>query len=98
VAPKFVPVIVTDIPTTLDVGEKLAIVGVGGTGGELLAPPLPHPARPSVAPPKQTPRQLIPALLVTFPHLSQRNFIEGDGQSQYGSRWGSMVDGAGKRI
>jgi hypothetical protein len=97
VAPKFVPVIVTDIPTTLDAGEKLVIVGVGGAGGGLL-PPLPHPTKPSVAPPKQTPRQPIPALLVTFPHLSQRKFIEGDGQSQYGSRWGSMVDGAGKRI
>jgi hypothetical protein len=78
VAPKFVPVIVTDMSTTLDAGEKLVIVGIAGAGGGLLLPPPPHPARLSVAP-KPTPRQPIPALLATFPHLSQRKFIEGDG-------------------
>jgi hypothetical protein len=70
-------VIVTAIPAILDAGEKLVMVG-SGVGGGLLPPPLPHPARPIVAP-KLTPRQPIPALLATFPHLSQKKFIEGDG-------------------
>jgi hypothetical protein len=64
-APKFEPVIVTDVPASADAGTMLVIVGVGGGEDEEL---LPQPARPSV--PKTTPRQHIPARLATFPPLT----------------------------
>lgn len=35
VAPKFVPVIVTDVPTEPDVGERLVMLGVGNTVKDL---------------------------------------------------------------
>jgi hypothetical protein len=66
-APKFEPVIVTDVPASADAGTMLVIVGVGGGGGgeELL----PQPARPSAAA-TTTPRQHIPARLAKFPPLT----------------------------
>jgi hypothetical protein len=67
VAPKFEPVIVTDAPAAADAGTMLVIVGVGGGVDE--EPPLPHPARPSVAP-KATPRHQIPARLAKFLSLT----------------------------
>jgi hypothetical protein len=49
VAPKFVPVIVTVVPTALDAGDRLVMLGAGGGGG--VPPlPLPHPAKPRAAP------------------------------------------------
>jgi hypothetical protein len=89
VAPKFVPVIVTAVPTAAEAGDRLVMPGVGG--GVLLLPPLPHPDRPSVVP-KAIPRQRTPARLATLLHLTQKQFIESGRQSQYGLRWSSMVD------
>jgi hypothetical protein len=68
-APKFVPLMVTGVPTALDGGETLAMLGGlgGGGGGGLLLPP--QPARASVAA-NAIPRQRIRAFLNTFPYLT----------------------------
>jgi hypothetical protein len=68
VAPKFVPVIVTTVPTTLDVSDRLVMFGGGGGGGGG-AVLLPHPANPNIAA-RAIPRQQIPALLPTFALLT----------------------------
>src|ERR1019366_3557152 len=72
-APKFVPVIVTGAPTATEGGDKLTMLGVGGGGGVLLLP-LPHPARPSVAP-RAIQTQRTPALLATSLHLARRKLM-----------------------
>jgi len=72
-APKFVPVMVTGAPTAAAGGDKLTMVGVGGGGGVLLLP-LPHPARPSVAP-RAIQTQRTPALLATSLHLARRKLM-----------------------
>jgi hypothetical protein len=66
-APKFEPVIVTEVPASADAGTMLVIVGVGGGGGDEEL--LPQPARPSAAA-TTTPRQYIPARLAKFPPLT----------------------------
>jgi len=72
VAPKFVPVIVTDVPTTAVNGTRLAMLGVAG-GGVLL---LPHAEKPTVAP-RANPRQQTPAFLATSLHLTRRQSTRG---------------------
>jgi hypothetical protein len=94
VEPKFVPVIVTAIPTAPDEGDRLVMPG--GEGALEVPPPLlPHPDRPRLAP-RAIPRQRTLALLATLVHLTRRQFIESGRQPQYGVRCGSMVDAGGK--
>lgn len=53
VAPKLVPVIVTDVPTAPDVGDKLVMLGVGSTVNDtpaLATPPTVTTTLPDVAP------------------------------------------------